>query len=68
MLLLDAGLDYNSICSDEPALARAAGYNCSDVPPPLSITVAVILVVVGIVTLAPWWLRWLTDSKPPEDS
>jgi hypothetical protein len=28
---------------------------------------AVVLALVGIVTLAPWWLRWLVSVRGPDD-
>jgi hypothetical protein len=47
---------------------QLAGNPCPATGPgPGGIIVAVVLVVIGIVLLAPWWLHWLVGRPAPKD-
>ena len=63
-LVLSASLAYNATaCNATPEERQILGLHCSTAPPHWGWIVAVVLLVAGIATLAPWWLRWLA-GKP----
>lgn len=63
-LILSASIDYNSTaCNASPSERQLLGLQCTTAPPHWGWVVAVVLLVAGLATLAPWWLRWLA-GKP----
>jgi hypothetical protein len=63
-LVLSAGYAYNpTACNASPSERQLLGLHCSTAPPHWGWVLAVVFLVAGIATLAPWWLRWLA-GKP----
>jgi H+/Cl- antiporter ClcA len=48
--------------------AKLAGNPCPPTgPAPAAWVIAVVLAIIGIAMLAPWWLHWFTGTPPPRD-
>jgi hypothetical protein len=64
--LISAGLNAQpaSVCHYD----QLAGTPCPATgPAPASIVLAVALVIIGVVMLAPWWLHWRVGRPAPRD-
>ena len=52
------------VCAD----AKLVGNPCPPTgPAPAAWVLAVVLVIAGVLLLAPWWLHWLAGKPPPSD-
>ena len=67
---MGAGLRYgNQVACTNPQVAQIMGDgHCDTAPPTGAWIVAGVLVIVGILTLAPWWLPWIAGVKPPPET
>jgi len=58
VVLIDASARYTATTCADPQLGP-----CVDSPNAAGWIIGAMLLVAGVLTLAPWWLRWLTSKS-----